>query len=133
MKGCLAVVMQQCAEGTSTIIPCSGMKCIFEHASCLQLVASKGNSGNLTASAHSAARCASSADFCFSPCVQGQAFCLSVFDHWQIVPGDPLDRTVTLRPLEPAPAKDLAREFMVKTRRRKVCFAFPLCSIAMCT
>lgn len=50
---------------------------------------------------------------------QGQAFCLSVFDHWQIVPGDPLDRTVTLRPLEPAPAKDLAREFMVKTRRRK--------------
>ena len=46
-----------------------------------------------------------------------------MFDHWQIVPGDPLDRTVTLRPLEPAPAKDLAREFMVKTRRRKVCFA----------
>ena len=49
-----------------------------------------------------------------------------MFDHWQIVPGDPLDRTVTLRPLEPAPAKDLAREFMVKTRRRKVCFAFHL-------
>ena len=45
-----------------------------------------------------------------------------MFDHWQIVPGDPLDRTVVLRPLEPAPAKDLAREFMVKTRRRKVCF-----------
>ena len=37
------------------------------------------------------------------------------------MPGDPLDRTVVLRPLEPAPAKDLAREFMVKTRRRKVC------------
>lgn len=32
-----------------------------------------------------------------------QAFCLSVFDHWQIVPGDPLDRSVVLRPLEPAP------------------------------
>lgn len=32
-----------------------------------------------------------------------QAFCLSVFDHWQIVPGDPLDRSVILRPLEPAP------------------------------
>ena len=34
---------------------------------------------------------------------QGQAFCLSVFDHWQIVPGDPLDRSQALRPLEPAP------------------------------
>lgn len=56
---------------------------------------------------------------------------MSVFDHWQIVPGDPLDRTVTLRPLEPAPAKDLAREFMVKTRRRKVCFAFVFCWIAL--
>lgn len=53
-------------------------------------------------------------------CVQGQAFCLSVFDHWQIVPGDPLDRSVVLRPLEPAAPQELAREFMVKTRRRKV-------------
>ena len=51
---------------------------------------------------------------------QGQAFCLSVFDHWQIVPGDPLDKSVELRPLEPAPVQALAREFMVKTRRRKV-------------
>lgn len=50
---------------------------------------------------------------------QGQAFCMSVFDHWQIVPGDPLDRSVMLRPLEPAPPQALAREFMVKTRRRK--------------
>ncbi|KAK9906659.1 hypothetical protein WJX75_005709 [Coccomyxa subellipsoidea] len=50
---------------------------------------------------------------------QGQAFCLSVFDHWQIVPGDPLDRSVELRPLEPAPVNALARELMVKTRRRK--------------
>lgn len=50
---------------------------------------------------------------------QGQAFCLSVFDHWSTVPGDPLDKTVQLRPLEPAPVQDLAREFMVKTRRRK--------------
>lgn len=50
---------------------------------------------------------------------QGQAFCLSVFDHWQIVPGDPLDKSVVLRPLEPAPIQALAREFMVKTRRRK--------------
>mmetsp|Transcript_826 Transcript_826/g.1239 ORF Transcript_826/g.1239 Transcript_826/m.1239 type:complete len:995 (+) Transcript_826:135-3119(+) len=50
---------------------------------------------------------------------QGQAFCQSVFDHWQIVPGDPLDKSVVLRPLEPAPVGALAREFMVKTRRRK--------------
>jgi U5 small nuclear ribonucleoprotein component len=50
---------------------------------------------------------------------QGQAFCSCVFDHWQVVPGDPLDRAATLRPLEPAPAASLARDFMVKTRRRK--------------
>lgn len=51
---------------------------------------------------------------------QGQAFCASVFDHWAIVPGDPLDKSIVLRPLEPAPIQHLAREFMVKTRRRKV-------------
>eukprot|EP00123_Amoebidium_parasiticum_P017644 comp23931_c0_seq1/m.42254 comp23931_c0_seq1/g.42254 ORF comp23931_c0_seq1/g.42254 comp23931_c0_seq1/m.42254 type:complete len:789 (-) comp23931_c0_seq1:227-2593(-) len=50
---------------------------------------------------------------------QGQAFCLSVFDHWQIVPGDPLDKSILIRPLEPQPAPALARDFMVKTRRRK--------------
>ncbi|TPX36127.1 hypothetical protein SmJEL517_g01470 [Synchytrium microbalum] len=50
---------------------------------------------------------------------QGQAFCQQVFDHWQIVPGDPLDKTIQLRPLEPSPAQHLARDFMVKTRRRK--------------
>lgn len=50
---------------------------------------------------------------------QGQAFCLSVFDHWQIVPGDPLDKTIVLHPLEPSPPPHLAREFMIKTRRRK--------------
>ncbi|CAA6670724.1 unnamed protein product [Spirodela intermedia] len=50
---------------------------------------------------------------------QGQAFCVSVFDHWAIVPGDPLDKGIVLRPLEPAPIQHLAREFMVKTRRRK--------------
>lgn len=51
---------------------------------------------------------------------QGQAFCLSVFHHWQIVPGDPLDKSIHIRPLEAQPATHLAREFMVKTRRRKV-------------
>ena len=35
---------------------------------------------------------------------QGQAFCLSVFHHWQIVPGDPLDKSIIIRPLEPQPA-----------------------------
>lgn len=54
---------------------------------------------------------------------QGQAFCLSVFDHWAIVPGDPCDKSIVLRPLEPAPIQHLAREFMVKTRRRKVRFS----------
>ncbi|SBS84218.1 U5 small nuclear ribonuclear protein, putative [Plasmodium malariae] len=49
----------------------------------------------------------------------GQAFCLSMFDHWHIVPGDPLDRSIILRPLEPAPIQHLAREFLLKTRRRK--------------
>jgi len=50
---------------------------------------------------------------------QGQAFCQSVFDHWAIVPGDPLDKSIVLRPLEPSPPPHLAREFMIKTRRRK--------------
>lgn len=50
---------------------------------------------------------------------QGQAFCTTVFDHWEIVPGDPLDKSIVLHPLEPSPPEALAREFMVKTRRRK--------------
>jgi 116 kDa U5 small nuclear ribonucleoprotein component len=50
---------------------------------------------------------------------QGQAFGLQVFDHWAVVPGDPLDKSIELRPLEPSPPPHLAREFMVKTRRRK--------------
>lgn len=29
----------------------------------------------------------------------GQAFCLSTFDHWQVLPGDPLDKKIVLRPL----------------------------------
>jgi len=36
-----------------------------------------------------------------------------------VVPGDPLDRSIILHPLEPSPVFALAREFMVKTRRRK--------------
>lgn len=49
----------------------------------------------------------------------GQVFCQQVFHHWSIVPGDPLDKNVILHPLEPSPALALAKDFMVKTRRRK--------------
>lgn len=50
---------------------------------------------------------------------QGQAMVNSVFDHWAVVPGDPLDKSILLHPLEPSPSHALAREFLVKTRRRK--------------
>ena len=50
---------------------------------------------------------------------QGQAMVHTVFDHWAIVPGDPLDRNVILHPLEPSPPQFLARDLLVKTRRRK--------------
>lgn len=49
---------------------------------------------------------------------QGQAFCTQVFDHWSIVPGDPLDRNIILHPLEPSPPQHLAREFMVRLEGR---------------
>lgn len=50
---------------------------------------------------------------------QGQATVSCVFDRWQVVPGDPLDRSVNVRKLEPATAMELARDFVTKTRRRK--------------
>ncbi len=50
---------------------------------------------------------------------QGQAMVSLVFDKWSIVPGDPLDKDIKLRPLEPAPAQATARDFVLKTRRRK--------------
>jgi U5 small nuclear ribonucleoprotein component len=50
---------------------------------------------------------------------QGQATVSLVFDRWEIVPGDPLDKDIKLRPLEPASAQALARDFVLKTRRRK--------------
>lgn len=51
----------------------------------------------------------------------GQAFCMSVFHEWRIVPGDPLDKSIDryLTPLEPQHTSHLAREFLLKTRRRK--------------
>jgi len=50
---------------------------------------------------------------------QGQAMCYTVFDHWSVVPGDPLDKSILLHPLEPSPTHVLARELLLKTRRRK--------------
>jgi U5 small nuclear ribonucleoprotein component len=50
---------------------------------------------------------------------QGQAFCIQMFDHWSIVPGDPTDSSIKLRPLEPATGQALARDLVLKTRRRK--------------
>ena len=49
----------------------------------------------------------------------GQAFCLSIFDTWTVLPGDPLDRSVVVKVLEPSPPSSLAREVLVKTRKRK--------------
>jgi U5 small nuclear ribonucleoprotein component len=50
---------------------------------------------------------------------QGQATVSLVFDKWSVVPGDPLDRDVKVRPLEMAGAIATARDFVLKTRRRK--------------
>lgn len=50
---------------------------------------------------------------------QGAAFCMMIFSHWSIVPGNPTDAGVKLRPLEPAPPLGLAKDFTLKTRRRK--------------
>lgn len=49
----------------------------------------------------------------------GQAFCQMTFDHWSVVPGDPTDTSIQLRPLEPATGQALARDLVLKTRRRK--------------
>lgn len=50
---------------------------------------------------------------------QGQATVSLVFDKWSVVPGDPLDRSVKLKSLEMASAMATARDFVLKTRRRK--------------
>ena len=49
----------------------------------------------------------------------GQSFVLTNFSKWALAPGDPLDKSAKLKVLEPNDVSDLAREFMVKTRRRK--------------
>lgn len=50
---------------------------------------------------------------------QGQAMCFLLFDKWETVPGDPLDTEAELPTLKPVPIKSLARDFVLKTRRRK--------------
>ncbi|KAI0473975.1 P-loop containing nucleoside triphosphate hydrolase protein [Xylariaceae sp. FL0804] len=50
---------------------------------------------------------------------KGKAMASLVFEKWQKVPGDPLDKDVVLRPLQPADAQATARDFVLKTRRRK--------------
>lgn len=49
----------------------------------------------------------------------GQAMVLQIFSHWSILPGDPLDKSISLKILEPSQVPHLARELLVKTRRRK--------------
>lgn len=50
---------------------------------------------------------------------QGQASVSMIFAEWETVPGDPLDFSQRIPQLEPAPQQSMAREFVVKTRRRK--------------
>lgn len=49
----------------------------------------------------------------------GMAFVQSCFHSWELMPGDPLDSSIILKPLEASPAPHLARELLLKTRRRK--------------
>ncbi|KAK3362633.1 P-loop containing nucleoside triphosphate hydrolase protein [Lasiosphaeria hispida] len=49
----------------------------------------------------------------------GHAMVSLVFDRWNVVPGDPLDKEIVLRPLQMANAQATARDFVLKTRRRK--------------
>jgi len=44
---------------------------------------------------------------------------LSQFSKWALAPGDPLDKSIQLKVLEPNDVSHLSREFMIKTRRRK--------------
>ena len=50
---------------------------------------------------------------------QGQAMVSLVFERWSVVPGDPLDKEAKTRPLEMASVQATARDFVLKTRRRK--------------
>lgn len=50
---------------------------------------------------------------------QGLAMVSLSFENWDVVPGDPLDDDCFLPSLRPVPQESLARDFVMKTRRRK--------------
>jgi 116 kDa U5 small nuclear ribonucleoprotein component len=50
---------------------------------------------------------------------QGATSVQMVFERWETVPGDPMDKMQKTRPLEMADARGMARDFVLKTRRRK--------------
>lgn len=50
---------------------------------------------------------------------QGQALVSLYFEKWAVVPGDPLDQDVFIPKLRPAHINSLARDFVMKTRKRK--------------
>ena len=50
---------------------------------------------------------------------RGTVLPMMYFHRWEIVPGDVLVDSIQLKPLEPSPSEFLARDLVVKTRRRK--------------
>lgn len=50
---------------------------------------------------------------------QGQAMCYLTFEKYEEAPGNPLDRDVYLPDLKPVPTESIARDLVLKTRRRK--------------
>lgn len=50
---------------------------------------------------------------------QGQSMCFLLFCNWEVAPGDPLDSECYLPDLKPVPNESIARDFVMKTRRRK--------------
>jgi len=51
--------------------------------------------------------------------VSEELLATSSLSHWSLVPGDPMDDSAVLLPLQAASGTQLARDFMLKTRRRK--------------
>jgi U5 small nuclear ribonucleoprotein component len=49
----------------------------------------------------------------------GQTLATSILSHWAPVPGDPMDDSVALLPLQAASGAQLARDFTMKARRRR--------------
>lgn len=49
----------------------------------------------------------------------GQASIRGLFGGWEFIPGDPLDTDIKVRTLEPAEPLGLAKDVLIKTRRRK--------------